>query len=441
MTDSSSFKMQEAQENAEEINFAESESMEQAVSQKKPLLFLKALRVRQQKFTAVRKSKKEERALLREQKKKEKTEKREAEAIAHEANKTQQKSSPTEENATESFAKTAPEPLLKPENDAILSDITDYRASGGHEEISREENDFFAEDSDSGNPPAKKGKAEKVAAKKQAAEAAQKEKTEKAAAKKQAAEAVKKDKADKAKAKKQSAETAKATKKKKTKNPPKKKDVKQAKKPAKKETAMTARDNEKEKNLIGQSSDSTETKVKKKKSLFLPVLVFIFVVFAGLFALLFFNIAGFRDNMVNLILQLDKEYSTQADILSAWESRLEQAEFEFEEKQTEQQKTDSKLNQRQKQLDELAASLEARSQELDYQQQQIINSYADLDKVVAIYTKMSASEAAKALSAMDDIANIAAILSRMKDANAAAILGVMDAKEAAQISLYMMKLE
>ena len=154
-------------------------------------------------------------------------------------------------------------------------------------------------------------------------------------------------------------------------------------------------------------------KVKKKANPFAIVCILLVVLVAAFCAMVYFDIGGLKQ-MVAGALQMEKPTQGQLAEVQAAQKALDDTKADLLKTSTEQKKTASDqkkaasdLDKREKDLQAREQALTTRQAELDTLQQQLAGKQVDQKATVDMFANMDAVKAAKAISGMKSVNDMA----------------------------------
>ena len=191
----------------------------------------------------------------------------------------------------------------------------------------------------------------------------------------------------------------------------------------------------------GTNSANSKEKQSKPMSAFSMFLI-CFLLFAILcvsaFAVLNFNLFDMRIKAIVLLAAGSSPYETERAELTQLQLQLDDRGQQQALKEQELIKLQDTLDKQVKAQDNEQLTLDARREEIDQLFANYAARVADFDKIVAIYGAMEPARAAEALSLIENIDDIARIMSALKKDIAAKILNNMDAALAAGVTQRML---
>ena len=180
-------------------------------------------------------------------------------------------------------------------------------------------------------------------------------------------------------------------------------------------------------------------KPKKKISGGLVVALFFLILIAGAVGVVYFDLGGFKDVAVTA-LKLNEPTSAQLEKEAAREKAFADKENALLAVEEEQKATAKELKAREKavtaaeaDLAERDAALTQMETELNKLSESLNAEQLDLDAAVQMFSNMDAKRAAKALSGIDEPADIALLLLHMDSVKSALILNNMRSSLATKV--------
>jgi flagellar motility protein MotE (MotC chaperone) len=186
---------------------------------------------------------------------------------------------------------------------------------------------------------------------------------------------------------------------------------------------------------------SKAPKKKKKLSGGMILSIFLIVLILGFGAVVYFNVGGMKQTVAGF-LKLSAPVNPTAEQIKEADEKLkavETAQAALDKATAEQKKKDTELNKREKAVTERETASATKEAELDSLKKTLDGELADQQATVAMFERMDAVKAAKAIGSMKNTDDIVRLLSAMASDKAAAILDNMDQKVATKVATAMMQ--
>jgi len=188
-------------------------------------------------------------------------------------------------------------------------------------------------------------------------------------------------------------------------------------------------------------------KPKKKISGGAVLAIFLIVVMIAAAALVYLNVGGLREKLV-AVLQTEQT-SDSADSSAPDAAELEQKQQELDKQAADLTAQSDKLKQKSKDLGDKEKTLADKEKELTTREEAVTSAEAsakqtqqtqdDLTATAKVFEAMEPAVAATAISGLDSVDDMVALLLKMPSDTAAAIVSNMDAKLATKVLSEMMK--